>query len=116
MAIGSIGAEVSAGAVLTAALVQLPAVWVVAALALVAVALRSTWAIAGWVLVVVFFVLGPLAELLKLPGWVAGLSPYDHVPKVPASSFQLTPLLVLTLIATLLVATAWWRYRERDIG
>jgi len=116
MALGSLGAEVSAGAVLAAALVQIPAVWVVAALALVAVAVRSRWAIAGWVLVVAFFLLGPLAELLQLPGWVAGLSPYSHVPKVPAESFQVGPELVLVVLATLLVATAWWRYRERDIG
>jgi ABC-2 type transport system permease protein len=116
MALGSVGAQVSAGGVLAAALVQIPAVWVVAALALVAVALRSAWAIAGWVLVVVFFLLGPLAELLQLPGWVAGLSPYSHVPKVPAEPFHLGPELVLTLLATLLVVTAWWRYRERDIG
>jgi ABC-2 type transport system permease protein len=116
MALGSIGAEVSAGGVLAAALVQIPAVWVVAALALVAVAVRSTWAIAGWVLVVAFFLLGPLAELLQLPDWVAGLSPYSHVPKVPAESLQLTPEIGLTVVAALLVATAWWRYRERDIG
>jgi ABC-2 type transport system permease protein len=116
MALGSVGADVSAGAVLAAALVQVPAVWVVAALSLVAIAVRSTWATAGWVLVVVFFLLGPLAELLQLPGWVAGISPYSHVPKVPAEAFQLTPELVLVLLATLLVATAWWRYRQRDIG
>jgi ABC-2 type transport system permease protein len=116
MALGSVGAEVSGGAVLAAALVQVPAVWVVTGLALVAVALRSTWAVAGWVLVVAFFLLGPLAELLELPGWVAGLSPYSHVPKVPAETFKTTPELVLVVLATCLVATAWWRYRARDIG
>jgi ABC-2 type transport system permease protein len=80
------------------------------------VAVRSSWAVAGWVLVVAFFLLGPLAELLQLPGWVAGLSPYSHVPKVPAEPFRAGPELVLTLLATLLVIGAWWRYRERDIG
>lgn len=116
MALGSIGAQVSAGAVLAAALVQIPAVWVVAALALLAVAVRSSWAVAGWVLVIAFFLVGPLAELLQLPGWVAGLSPYSHVPKVPAESVRAVPELALTLLATLLLAAAWWRYRERDIG
>jgi ABC-2 type transport system permease protein len=66
--------------------------------------------------VVGFFLVGPVAELLGLPGWVAGLSPYSHVPKVPADSVAWTPELVLTAIAATLVATAWWRYRERDIG
>ena len=56
----------------------------------------ARWAVAGWVLVVAFFLLGPLAELLRLPGWVAGLSPYSHVSKVPAESLQITPELVLT--------------------
>ncbi|MGC4111725.1 MAG: hypothetical protein QM747_15175 [Nocardioides sp.] len=116
MALGSFGSEVSQGAVLAAALVQIPAVWLVAALALLAVAVRSGWGIAGWVLVVGFFLLGPLAEMLRLPGWVAGLSPYSHVPKVPAEAFRIAPEVVLTLLAMILVLAAWWRYRERDIG
>jgi ABC-2 type transport system permease protein len=102
--------------VLAAALVQVPAVWVVGGLAMLAVAFRSRWGIAGWVLVVAFFLLGPLAELLSLPGWVAGLSPYSHVPKVPAEAFRPAPEAALLLAATLLVVTARWRYRERDIG
>ena len=54
--------------------------------------------------------------MLRLPGWVAGLSPYSHVPRVPAESFRIGPELMLTVIATLAVTGAWWRYRERDIG
>jgi ABC-2 type transport system permease protein len=116
MALGAIGTNVSVAGVLAAALVQIPAVWTVAALALLAVAVRSSWAIFGWVLVVGFFLLGPLAELLRLPGWVAGLSPYSHVPKVPAESLQVMPEVVLTVLATVLVVMASWRYRTRDIG
>jgi ABC-2 type transport system permease protein len=47
---------------------------------------------------------------------VDGLSPYSHVPRVPAESFSWSPELVLTAIAATLVGAAWWRYRERDIG
>jgi ABC-2 type transport system permease protein len=85
-------------------------------LALVGLAWGSRYAAAGWAFVVAFFVVGPIAELLGLPGWVSGLSPYAHVPKVPAESLRAAPELVLTLVGALLVATAWWRYRERDIG
>jgi ABC-2 type transport system permease protein len=116
MALGAIGSEVSFGQTLAAAVVQLPAVWVVAGLALLGLAWGNRYAVAGWAFVVAFFVVGPIAELLDLPGWVAGLSPYSHVPKVPAESLRLGPETVLTVLATLLVATAWWRYRERDIG
>ena len=48
----------------------------------------------------------------ELPGWVAGLSPYSHVPKVPAEALRLGPELALTAIAAALLATAWWRYRS----
>jgi ABC-2 type transport system permease protein len=116
MAVGASGTEVGFGSTLSAALVQIPAVAVVTGLSLLALAQGSRYAVSGWALVVAFFVVGPIAELLKLPGWVAGLSPYSHVPKVPAEALAWTPELVLTAIAAALVATAWWRYRERDIG
>jgi ABC-2 type transport system permease protein len=116
MAVGAMGTHVSFGGTLGAALVQLPAVGVVAGLALLALAEGSRYAVLGWAFVVGFFLVGPVAEMLKLPGWVAGLSPYSHVSKVPAEPFSWTPELVLTAIATALVTTAWWRYRERDIG
>jgi putative exporter of polyketide antibiotics len=38
------------------------------------------------------------------------------VPKVPAEAMDWTPVVVLSAITVVLVATAWWRYRERDIG
>jgi ABC-2 type transport system permease protein len=116
MAVGAAGSEVSFGGTLAAAVVQIPAVAVVAGLALLALAQGSRYAVLGWAFVVAFFLVGPVAEMLQLPGWVAGLSPYSHVPKVPAESFQVGPELVLVVLATLVVATAWWRYRERDIG
>ena len=116
MAIGAVGTAVSFGGVLSASLVQIPAVWVVGALALVGLAQGSRWAVAGWGVLVAFFLVGPLAELLQLPGWVADLSPYSHVSKVPAESLAIGPELVLIALAAVLVATAWWRYRTRDIG
>jgi ABC-2 type transport system permease protein len=116
MGVGATGSQVSFGGCLEAALVQLPAVGVVAGLALVGLAQGSRYAAVGWAVVVVFFVIGPVAELLKLPGWVAGLSPYSHVPKVPAEAMSWAPVLVLSAITIVLVGTAWWRYRERDIG
>lgn len=116
MGVGATGSEVSFGDTLAAALVQIPAAAVVAGLALLALAQGSRYAVLGWAFVVAFFLVGPVAEMLKLPGWVAGLSPYSHVPKVPSESLGWTPELVLAAIAATLVATAWWRYRERDIG
>ncbi len=52
--------------------------------ATVLLSFRSRWAIAAWGLVPVFVTLGQLGETLRLPEWLIGLSPYDHVPKYPA--------------------------------
>jgi ABC-2 type transport system permease protein len=107
---------VSFGGTLAGALVQIPAVGVVVGLSVLALAQGSRYAVLGWAFVVAFFLVGPVAEMLKLPGWVAGLSPYSHVSKVPAESLAWAPEAALSVIAAALVATAWWRYRERDIG
>jgi ABC-2 type transport system permease protein len=116
MGVGATGSEVSFGGTFEAALVQFPAVAVVAGLSLLALAQGSRYAVLGWGFVVAFFLVGPVAEMLELPGWVAGLAPYSHVPEVPAESLDWTPELTLTAIAAALVAAAWWRYRTRDIG
>ena len=99
-----------------AALGQSPAVWVVAALALLLYAAGSRYAVVGWAAVAAFFALGQLGELLDLPAAVTGLSPYTHLPAMPVEPFAPTSALALTALAAAIVAAAWWRFRERDIG
>ena len=98
-----------------AALGQSPAVWVVAALALLLYAAGSRYAVLGWAAVAAFFALGQLGELLDLPGAVTGLSPYTHLPAMPVEAFAPAPALTLAGLAAVLVVAAWWRFRERDI-
>jgi len=116
MGVGATGSQVGFGGAVAGALVQLPAVAVVVGISVLGLAQGSRFAAVGWAAVVFFFVVGPVAEMLDLPGWVAGLSPYSHVPKVPAEAFTWPALLVLSAIAAVLVGAAWWRYRGRDIG
>lgn len=98
------------------ALSQAPAVWVMAALAAVGFALRSSWTFVGWGILMLFVMLGQLGELLRLPSRVLDLSPFTHVPAMPAEGFALTPELVLTAVATVLLVLAWRRYLSRDIA
>ena len=87
-----------------------------AALAVAAYTVRSTWAILGWAFLVLFLTFGQLGELLRLPQWVIDLSPYVHVPRMPVESFTAGTSVVMTLIAALLLAASWLRFRTRDIG
>ena len=98
------------------ALAQAPAMWVVAALAVLCFALRSRWALVGWGFVVVFATLGQVGELVGLPRWVLDLSPYSHAPKMPVAPFELGEALALSAIAAAVLAGSWLRYRTRDIG
>ena len=104
------------GGLIEAGLAQLPAVWLVLGLAALLYAVRSSWAVVGWGLLGLFFVLGQLGGLLDLPGWVTGLSPYAHTSAVPVETFSATPALGLTALAAVCLVAAWWRYRSRDIG
>jgi ABC-2 type transport system permease protein len=104
------------GALLPASLAPLPAVWLVTALGLLLFALRARWAVLGWALLGVFLLLGQVGELLGLPRWVVRLSPYGHLPRLPAESFALLPELTLSVIAAVVLGLAFWSYRERDAG
>jgi ABC-2 type transport system permease protein len=43
------------------------------------------------------------------------LSPYTHIPRMPAAEFTALPLVVLTLIAAGLVAAGLAGFRRRDL-
>lgn len=101
---------------LRAVAAQAPAVWLVSSLALLCLALSGRRAGVGWAVLGFVVLDGQLAALLHLPGWAAGLSPYSHVPMVPAEAWSWPPELVLTALTVAVLATARWRYGRRDIG
>jgi len=104
------------GNLVAAALAWVPAVWVVASLAAAGFAVRPTWTALGWAWPIGFLVLALTAELLRLSSWVTDLSPYSHVPAVPAEDWDWGSTVGLSAVAAAVVAVAWWRFRERDIG
>jgi ABC-2 type transport system permease protein len=100
-----------------AGLVQLPAILVIAAAVITIVGLLPRWATpVSWGLVVAVFVLGPMfAPGLNLPQWAQNLSPFTHIPKVPATAVTVAPLVVLTGICLALALTGLAAIRRRDL-
>ena len=102
--------------VLGAALVQLPAVWVLAALGaalfglLPRLVVGATWAVLGVVLAITTF-----GEALQLSRWLLDLSPFAHLPRLPAATFTATPLLWLVVVAVALAAAGLAAFRRRDL-
>lgn len=98
------------------ALAFLPATLVVGAVVLLAVAVTPRAAVAiGWSALVWSLVVGQLGAVLELPQPVLNLSPFTHVPGVPAEPLQVLPLLLLTVVAAGLVAVAFALHRRRDL-
>jgi ABC-2 type transport system permease protein len=101
---------------LGAALVYLPAIWVLVG---VSVALHglAPWALtASWVALVGCFMVELLGQALKLPHWVVQLSPFQHIPKLPAATLSVAPLAAQTAIAVVLLAIGALAFRHRDLG
>jgi ABC-2 type transport system permease protein len=104
------------GQLLGAALVQLPAVWVLAGIAVALFGLVPRLAAAAWGALVAFLLLTEFGSFLNLSRWVTDLSPFSHVPKLPGGTFTATPLLWLTAIAVALIAVGLAALRRRDLA
>jgi ABC-2 type transport system permease protein len=57
-----------------------------------------------------------LSETLRLPQWTRDVSPFHHVPAIPAASFEILPLLILIAVATGLAAVGLSGMDRRDIA
>jgi ABC-2 type transport system permease protein len=112
--VGDVGGELPR--VLAGALVQLPAVWVVAGLtAAVYGVLPRLAAAVGWIALAVCVLLGQVGALLRLGDAVLDVSPFTHVPHVPGGSVTATPLIALTLVAAALVTVGVAAFDRRDV-
>jgi ABC-2 type transport system permease protein len=92
-----------------------PAVWVLIGLgvALFGVVPRASAAV--WGALAACYLAAFLGPLLGLPDWVMDVSPFTHVPLLPAASFDVVPLLALTAVAGALTAVGLAGFRRRDV-
>ncbi|WBB68144.1 anibiotic ABC transporter [Micromonospora sp. WMMD812] len=99
-----------------AALLRLPALLVVAGVVTALFGLLPRWSVAlSWTALLVFLLLGQLGAVLELPQAALNLSPYTHIPSVPAVDSAVAPLVVLTAVAAALLAAGVAAFRHRDV-
>jgi ABC-2 type transport system permease protein len=70
----------------------------------------------AWSVLAVVVVIALFGQILRLSGWIAGISPFAHVPKLPGATATASPLLWLSLAALALAAAGLAGLRRRDIG
>jgi ABC-2 type transport system permease protein len=93
-----------------------PALWLVVGLTVALVGLAPRAVVLAWAFLAVCLVVGLLGRVLKVPGWLMALSPFQHVPQLPAADLSIMSLAVLTAIAAALTWAGLAGLRRRDIG
>jgi ABC-2 type transport system permease protein len=102
---------------LEAGLVQLPAALVVAGVAVALFGLRPAWSVTGgWTALGLATLAALLGPTLRLPQWLADISPFSHVPRLPGSAVTVAPLIWLSVAALALAAAGLAGLRRRDLG
>ncbi|WP_240134415.1 ABC transporter permease [Streptomyces sp. MUM 178J] len=103
------------GKLTVAALAYAPALWVTSGLTLALFGWFPRAVAAAWIVPVYAFVVGYLGQLLQFPDWMNNLSPFGHIPRLPAAEFDWTPPVLLTLLAAGLVWLGLAGFRRRDL-
>jgi len=101
--------------VLGTAAVQLPAVWLPAAVAVALFGLTPRLSPVAWGVLVGFIALYLIGSLSGFPQWVLDLEPFAHIPRVTGGDFTAVPLLWLLAIDIALIASGVAAFRRRDI-
>lgn len=104
------------GANLLAAVVRLPAVWVLVGVTIALYGVARRAAAVAWVVLVATFLASEIGPLLDLPRWVRDLSPFAHVPHLPGGEVTAGPLLALLALAAGLIIAGLWALRRRDLA
>jgi ABC-2 type transport system permease protein len=101
--------------VLRAAMVQLPAVWVVGTVAVALFGVLPRWTAAAWAGLSACLLVGQVGAVLDLDQIVLDLSPFTHVPAL-AGDPVLVPLGALLALAAALASTGVGAFARRDVG
>jgi ABC-2 type transport system permease protein len=113
IAAGDVGGKLPT--VLGTAAVQLPSVWLLAAVTVALFGLLPRFAPVAWGVLVAFIALYLLGSISGFPQWLLDLEPFAHTPHVGDGTFTAAPLLWLLALDIALMMLAAWAFRRRDV-
>jgi ABC-2 type transport system permease protein len=95
---------------------MVPPMLVIAGGAFAMYGLAPRWSLVMWGFYAWVMVAGMLATVLQLPDWTLDLSPFQHVPALPAAAMSWMPVGVLMVVALGLVLVGLIALDRRDMS
>ena len=114
LSIGNVGSELPR--VLVATMAYLPAIWVIAGIAVALYGLVPKFTFVSWGALLGIILLELLGNILQVNQSILNISPFTHVPKVLISGASLTPLISLVVVALALTIAGLLGFQYRNIG
>lgn len=111
---GDVGYELPR--VFAAAMAYLPAILVMAGIAMALYGLIPRLTFLSWGALLGVVVIELLGELLQIGQSIQDVSPFTHVPKVLVSEFSAIPLILLIVVALVLTVMGLIGFQRRSIG
>lgn len=103
------------GTLFKAAMVYLPAMWIMIGVAVLLTGLVPRVTGLSWLYLGYSFIVVYLGGLLQFPDWMSKLSPFGNIPKVPIEDIDFPKISVITVIALVLIMIGFMGYNKRDI-
>ena len=95
---------------------MLPGVLLIAGVAVLLLGWLPRWSVLAWTVFGFVLLQAYLGDLLRFPDALSGVSPFWHLPRVPAEQFEAAPGLVILALALALSIAGVLGLRRRDIG
>lgn len=103
------------GTIMEAALIYVPAIWLIIGLATLLIGVFPKGSGLAWLYIVFSLLVVYIGDLLKFPDWFTNLSSYTHVPQVPIEELDWGSLVGLSAVAIVLTVIGFVGYNKRDI-
>lgn len=101
---------------LAATVAYLPAIWVLAGVAVALFGLLPRFTLLTWGVLLSCLVIELAGELQQVSKSVLDVSPFTHVPKVLVSDASVAPLIGLVVVAAVLTVVGLIGFQRRSIG
>lgn len=109
------GNGITLGTFYGAAMVYLPAMWIMIGIAVLLVGIAPNLTGLVWLYLGYSFIVVYLGGLFQFPAWLSELSPFGHIPQYPVDQLEWLKACLLTIIAIVIMIAGFVGYRRRDI-